>query len=156
MVMLQRHLRRPSLDELNRAMQRAWGQRFDPLRFCAKVESPDRSVLKAFGERLKVEHCELPLNLKPYGHKLELPPWGFHRTCSTLEYEGKQVTDALERQKLYCLLGLICEELIHEETVGFFFPEERVFARNTIALQFELASGRPLDPVSLSKIAVRN
>jgi hypothetical protein len=155
-IMLERKFQRLSVEELNAAMQRAWRQRFDPKDFCARTGLDQKSVLlKAFGQTFKVTQSQKALELKPYGKDLELPPWAFHRFHTTVEYECRVLPATEERKKTYCMLGLLCNELIHAETAGFFFAAERVFARNSIALQEKMGSGQPLDPYELANIVLR-
>ena len=155
-IMLERKFQRLSVEELNTAMQRAWHQRYDAKQFCASAGGAQKgAVLKAFGQTFKVTQMQKPVDLKPYGKDVELPPWAFHRYCTTVEYECPRLPEAEERRKTYCMLGLLCIEMIHAETVGFFFVAERVFARNSIALQDKMGSGQPLDPYELGNLVLR-
>jgi hypothetical protein len=155
-VILERKFQHLSSVELNPAMQRAWRQRYDPKTFCATMGGEQsRPVLKAFGQSFQVTQAQKPLDLKPYGKDVELPGWAFHRFHTTVEYECASLPEAEERKKTYCMLGLLCNELIQSETVGFFFVAERVFARNSIALQEKMSSGHPLDPYELANLVLR-
>ncbi|HEY3929013.1 MAG TPA: hypothetical protein VGL89_11600 [Candidatus Koribacter sp.] len=147
-LLLQRKLSKFSTVELNRAMQRAWRQKHDPTHFCAYPGNElDCPLLKAFGEIFKITYSAKPLD--PETLNLELPPWGFHTSYTMVQYDCPRLPEDSERKKMYCLLGLLCHELITDETAGFYFSQERVFARNTMKLQFMLASGRPFDPLEL-------
>ena len=155
-VLLERKFHRLSLEELNEAMQRAWRQRIDPKHFCAYAGKEHKCpLLKAFGESFKVLQSEKPLDLKAYGDDVELPPWAFHRNYSIIAYDSKPVDDPKERTKMYCVLGLLCSQLIHSETVGFFFTTERVFARNSYSVQEKLSCGAPVDPYELGNLVLR-
>lgn len=155
-VVLQRKLGDLSTDFLNRAMQRAWKQKFDAKNFCA-YEGKEKGcpLLKAFGETFKVSHSKAALDVSAFDGYVELPPWAYHTSYATVQYDCPRIPESGERKKMYCVLGMLCHELINKETVGFFFTQEKVFARNTIALQFELSAGKPLDPYELANIAVR-
>jgi len=147
-LLLQRKLSKFSTDELNHAMQRAWRQKHDPTHFCADAgQEQDGPLLKAFGEVFKVLYSTKPLDVD--GLRVELPPWGHHTSFAMVQYDCPRLPEEVERKQLYCLLGLLCRELITSETVGLYFSQERLFARNTMKLQFLLASGRPFDPVEL-------
>ena len=155
-TILERKFQRLSLEELNTAMQRAWRQRYDPKSFCAALNAEHkRPVLKAFGQTFQVTQTQKPIDLKPYGKDLELPAWAKKHNNTTKKNKKARKPEAEERRKTYCMIGLLCYEFIHAETVGFFFAAERVFARNSIALQEKMGSGHPLDPYELGNLVLR-
>jgi hypothetical protein len=81
----------------------------------------------------------------------ELPRWAIHQAYSSITYGCSGGIPVGEiRDQFYGFLGLLCAELIDENTLGLLFTEEQVLVRSQPSLVQELRSGNSVNPAKLA------
>jgi hypothetical protein len=138
-------------EKLSLAMKSAWRRDHDPVTFFATaLGDGEGAVVKFNGMFITVQHFDHRLEASLLGDQ-ELPRWAVHHAYSSITYAcpgGIPVGEI--RDQFYGFLGLLCAELIDENTPGLFFTEEQVLIRSQPSIVQELRSGNSVNPARLA------
>jgi hypothetical protein len=154
-LIMQKRLDRFSTERLNAAMQRGWHRAHDTQAFFAKsIFDGDGAVLKVGKSYVTMQHFDRKLGRAELGD-CQLPSWAAsHSGYSSVEYKCREgVPEGDDRDRLYAFLGLLCAELISENTFGLFFVEERIAIPNSPVLRDRLRSSQSLNPRSFGELS---
>src|ERR1700688_4533783 len=124
-IFLQKRLERFTTERLSLAMKNGWRRDHDPVTFFATtVGDGEGAIVKFNGMFITVQHFDHRLGVALLGDQ-EFPRWAVHQAYSSVTYAcpgGIPVEEV--RDQFYGFLGLLCAELIDENTSGLFFTEE--------------------------------
>jgi hypothetical protein len=150
-IFLQRRFESFTTERLSLAMKSGWRRDHDPVTFFATAfDDGEGAVVEFNGMFITVQHFDRRLGVSLLGGQ-EIPPWAVHQAHSSITYAcpgGIPVGEV--RERFYGLLGLLCAELIDENSSGLFFTEEQVLIRSHSSVVQELRSGKSINPARLA------
>ncbi len=155
-LFLQKRLERFTSEQLSLAMQRGWRKPYHPTNFYGmSTFDGEGGLLKYNAMFFPFQHFERRVDAASFGDS-EIPQWAVHNAHTSFGYACPGgIPEGEIRDKMYCLLGLFCAELLGDNTQALLFLEDRVVVRYDAWLVNELRSGKMWNPVQLSAAQVK-
>jgi hypothetical protein len=147
---LQKKLERFTDDRLSLAMQRGWRKEYDSTNFYGmSTFDGEGGLLKYNAMFFPLQHFDRRVDTSYFGNR-EMPRWAVHNAYTSFGYKCPGGIPPGElRNKVHCLLGLFCAELLNDNTSALLFVEDNVLLRYDSSLVKLLRSTPKWNPAQL-------
>ena len=148
---LQKRLERFTSDQLSLAMQRGRHKPYDATNFYGmSTFDGEGGLLKYNAMFFTFQHFDRRVDTASFGDN-EIPQWAAHNAYTSFGYACPGgIPEGDLRDKMFCLLGLICAELLGHNTRALLFVEDRVMIPYDAWLVNEFRQGKKWNPKQLS------